>query len=176
MNAADECPESILDILIAQCRIAAKNGLQFLALSGTLMIPDICAALESPTGETRRSLYEKWFDENVAPAYDPPRLTGADCYQFRCGALHQGRLEGDKGQLKRLLFIERSPVTIHMTTFNGGALLIDIPLFIEDVANGVERWRIRLSGTEPYESNFKKMAHRHANGISPFVGGWPTIG
>ncbi len=80
---------------------ALSAGLYYLALAMSLSLPDICAALESPDGETSGQRYKRWCDVWFLPCY--PELTSLDLYSLRCGVLHQGRLGHSKMQFSRVL-------------------------------------------------------------------------
>src|SRR5438132_7430853 len=105
-----------------QVAIAANNQrLYYLALTGALVIPDICSALEAKDGQANGPRYIAWFDSHVAPRYAsarrPPMLTGADWYRFRCSFLHQGTTQHPKSTYSRILFIEPGAaptVILHM--------------------------------------------------------------
>lgn len=73
---------------------ALSYDLYYLALSVSLTIPDVCAALECDpdniwvTGEK----YIAWCEKHLEPNY--AWFTGEDCYRLRCGILHPGDLLG----------------------------------------------------------------------------------
>ena len=95
-----------MDDFLDQVETAANMAqLYYLTLAGTLVIPDMCGALESADGEATGAKYIAWVDTWVVPAYWDGFLTGADCYRFRCSFLHQGRTQHPMGSY-RLMFLE----------------------------------------------------------------------
>ncbi len=115
-----------------QINAAVGAGLFYVALHSALAIPDICAALESPSGTTSGERYADWFDRFVANKYTvgpnkEPSLTGDQCYQFRCALLHQGRLQPDRAQgYSRMFFLEPNGGLIMHNNVMGDALNIDV--------------------------------------------------
>ena len=91
--------------LLAQIRAALDGNLYYLALFVTLAVPDICAALDSDTGEASAVKYKRWFDSNLGSLYGEA-FTGEDCYHFRCSLLHQGTTQHPKGRYARVVFLE----------------------------------------------------------------------
>ncbi|MGA2036505.1 MAG: hypothetical protein ABSH04_02855 [Acidimicrobiales bacterium] len=162
---------------------AAANDSRFyyLALAGSLVIPDICGALESKDGGATGDRYKTWFDTHVAPrnvSYftRKPYLTGEDCYRFRCSFLHQGRTQHPKSGYTRILFIEPGPNPIigHMNIVND-ALNIDVRLFCTEMVDSARQWLTGVVGTEPYETNLNAFVRRYPNGLAPYIGGMPVI-
>jgi hypothetical protein len=126
-----------MEEMIQQIRTAHASGLLFLSLSSTLALPDVCAALSSPDGETKRKRYENWYDENVVPPQFAD-LTAEECYKFRCKVLHQGSSRSDlkDGRYDQIIFYPGKPgesvprisgKVIHPPT--GTYKLIDLDLF-----------------------------------------------
>jgi hypothetical protein len=177
-----------MDDFLDQVEAAANDGrFYFLALAGAMAIPDICGALGANNGEARRSLYEAWFDANVAPLNVAPThfgaphagrpfLTGADCYWFRCAYLHQGRTRHPRSGYSRILFIEprTSGVRIHMAITND-ALVIDVGMFCGEVVGAARQWLAAQVGTQPFDTNLAASVQRHPTGLAQFIGGVSVI-
>src|SRR5262245_24113040 len=57
-------------------------------------LPDICAALESKTGDAGKGgPYRAWCNQNFSGRY----LSGENRYDIRCALLHQGRTIPSEG-------------------------------------------------------------------------------
>jgi hypothetical protein len=66
-----------METILQEIDKALNAGLCYLAIAMALTVPDICAALESPNGETNGPKYKAWYNANLANRY--PRITDADC-------------------------------------------------------------------------------------------------
>ena len=151
------------------------NGLYYLALGGALAVPDMCAGLESPTGETSGALYKSWFDVNATPLHRGI-LSGEDCYFFRCSFLHQGRTKHPRGNFTRIVFVEPGAISgmFHMNVMND-ALNIDVGRFCAEMVESARRWLSRVEGCEPYESNIIHFVQRYPDGLAPYFINVPVI-
>jgi hypothetical protein len=67
------------------------NKLWYAGLVLTLMLPDVCAALESEDGRTTRERYKAWFNPWVGNKY-PDILSADQMYYLRCGVAHQRKI------------------------------------------------------------------------------------
>ena len=150
-----------MDDLIRQIRLALEHRLYHVALFPALTLPDICGALESPSGEASKSKFVSWFDRYMAADYsagaDAERsFTGDDCYYYRCSLLHQGRSDHRKSGYKRVLFVEPAAKTgwnMHSNVV-AGAFQIDVDRFCRDVLSGVERWLDDVKGSADFQRNY----------------------
>ena len=62
-----------------------------------VVIPDICGALEAPSGEATKSSYVDWC-RRMFPPVPPVALAPEERYELRCILLHQGRTLATKGR------------------------------------------------------------------------------
>lgn len=169
--------------LISQTRKAAESELYYLALMSTLAIPDIAGALSDESGRASGNRYAAWYEKWVRPRLQENRgrenpLSGQACYGFRCALLHQGRSQRQDDQYNNILFIEpgHQNYGIHYCVVGGGALLIQLTEFVEEVLRGCELWLEVSEGTEPFDKNYLSFARRHPQGIAPYVVGVPVVG
>lgn len=163
---------------LRQIQAALVFRAYYLALAGALMVPDMAAAMDADSGTSNRHRYAAWFDKYVALKYGD-RFTGAECYQFRCSMLHQGRTHQSGARYKRIMFLEPH-TTSNMVTVTGGgvihdALWIDLPEFCVNVAAGVDEWLRQVEGTEKFERNYSMFVRRYPNGLAPYSVGAPII-
>lgn len=163
-----------MEDLLEQIERALQANLYYVALFTTLCIPDICAALSTPDGQTTGKLYERWFDQYVAPkCYGV--IDGETCYYYRCSLLHQGTSQHPKNSYSRIIFLEPSQHLMHCNTMND-ALNIDVRRFCLDIIAGAREWLLTAKGTPTFQQNFSKFVRRHPQGLSPYIAGVPVIG
>jgi hypothetical protein len=162
-----------MEELFRQIAWAADTGLYFLALTGALIIPDICGALEAADGRASGALYIAWFDTHVRRNNI---MTGETCYRLRCSLLHQGTTQHSQSAFSRVLFIEpgATPVVAHMNVLMD-ALNIDVKMFSLEMVQAALSWQTTVVGTEPYETNVKRFVSRYPEGLPPYIGGVPVI-
>jgi len=157
--------------IIRQIRDADRAGLYYLALFGTLTLPDICAALESPNNRTNSAKYRAWYTKWVMPRF--ALITAKECYQYRCSVLHQGKGQPEKRQrFDRIVFVEPIPKTPRpilnfppMQTDDGKEVVqaIDLQLFMIEVTHAASTWLDAMQGTEPFETNAAGMLRCRPN-------------
>ena len=137
-----------MEEMIQQIRTAHAGGLFYLSLSSTLALPDVCAALSSPDGETSGKLYKQWYKDNVVPPQFAD-LTAEECYKFRCKVLHQGSSRSDlaDGRYEQIIFYAAKPgekvprigaKVVHPPT--GIYKLIDLEVFITTILDAAFKW------------------------------------
>ena len=66
------------------------------AVALTLTLPDICASLEVPhsaRSDGAKARYTSWFRRNLL---NKVGLTPDECWELRCGIVHEGRLRRGK--------------------------------------------------------------------------------
>lgn len=164
-----------MEELLDELNKVAAAGFYSVALFTSLALPDICAALESEDGKATGPKYKAWFDRWMAPKYPtfPPggaTLNGETCWAYRCGLLHQGRAMHEKLGYARVLFLPPAGLTVHNSVFNG-ALVIDIPSFVNDISESIREWLGTVAGTENFERHYPNIMKRHKNGLAPYVQG-----
>jgi hypothetical protein len=95
--------------LVAQTRAAAAIDLHYLALFGTLTLPDICAGLGAENGRTSGSKYKDWIRNNVPEhAEQAPMI-----YGLRCSLLHQGSALPDGAAYPLAFTVPQSGFAFH---------------------------------------------------------------
>ena len=157
-----------------QVRHASRENLYYVALSGALMIPDMCSGMETLDGKTSGLLYKAWINKYVTPKIS--NLSGKDCWGFRCSLLHQGSMGPHQGIYNRVLFVEpgSSNSVFHNNVIND-ALNIDVSIFIETMVSAAEDWLALNEETPNYINNSKKYMRRYPCGLSPYISGVPVI-
>jgi hypothetical protein len=156
--------------IIKQIKIANENKLYYLALWTTLTLPDICAALESEDGKTKKDKYIKWVNKYLTPKYNG-NLDGETCYYFRCSILHQGYTNHEKNRYSKIIFLEpNNSYKFHNNIIND-VLNIDIEIFCNDVCESVEEWLEKNKNNEIVKKNLEKMIKRHPHGLTGYIEG-----
>lgn len=160
--------------LLEQIERALDANLYFLALLGSLVIPDICGAIGSEDGTATREKYINWFAKyatNICPF-----LSGEDCWRFRCSLLHQGSSQHEKSRYKRVLFVDPNATTnvFHCNVLND-ALNIDIRIFCLGMVAAARRWLDEVEGTELFKRNMQKFMQRYPNWLVPYIVGVPVV-
>ncbi len=169
----------MLEEFLNQIGSAITAKLYLLALSGALMLPDICGALESDNGEASKERYIKWFDENLGVDYGDS-FTGEDCWHFRCAMLHQGRSNQRYSRFSKIFFLDPTgprPL-FHGNTFkmNGEtAYNIEVNIFCLDMLKRVRQWSQEPKPSH-FKDNYNKFLRRYPSGLPPFIVGIPVIG
>ena len=117
-----------MEFFLREIEKSLDNELYFIALQSALTLPDICAALQSPNGETTGSQYIQWYN-TYAKETGQCSISGDDCYRFRCSCLHQGSSQHPKSSYRRIMFvIPNTQTTLHKNVIND-ALNIDVKIF-----------------------------------------------
>jgi len=129
-----------METLTTEIKNCLLNKLWYAGLVLTLLLPDVCAALEAEDGRTTPERYKSWFDQWVAPKYSSRILRAEQLYYLRCGVAHQGKFEHPAMKYNRIFFTLRPDgMFFHCNVLNN-ALNLDIPLFCKDMVDGVENW------------------------------------
>ena len=163
--------------LIREIEAAVEGRAWVLALAGTLSLPDICAALQSPNGATTKNKYVAWVKRWLGAEY--PNLDPEELYQMRCGMLHQGRTRSSKeasGETySRAMFLgPESSVRMHNSVM-GDALVMDLPRFCSDVISAVGRWEASMRDNRNYAINSGSLVRWHPDGLPPYIVGVPIL-
>ena len=153
--------------------------LYYLALIGTLALPDMCAGLAAADGRSNGRRYAEWWDENM-PWYsgqvpwDEPwqtvdpgdQISGYDMYKFRCSMLHQGVAIPDPGsRLRRIVVIEpESRVQSHLNQ-REGIMHVSLSSLVADVTRGAAAWLNREAENPTVTRNREQSARRRPDGL-----------
>jgi len=167
-----------------QIRSSLEHNLYYLALFGSLAVPDICGAMSSPNGKACSYKYKKWFDDYFPSTYKTPDgkeifkyydfINSEDCWYFRCSMLHQGSSQHSNGRYSRYIFVESPEIWMHCNVMNN-VLNIDVTTFCNSMLEGGEKWLQKYESQEIYKINFNKFMKRHPIGLKPYITGVPVI-
>jgi hypothetical protein len=163
-----------METILREIDRALNLELYYVAVVMALTLPDICAALESPDGETSGPQYQDWFNANLACTY--PRMTALDCYKLRCGVLHQGRCGHPQMQFSRVIFTLPDPARnqIH-NNITRGPLNLDAVLFCQEVMAAVRQWFVAKANDPNVLANLPRLVQLHPRALPPHVIGVAVI-
>jgi len=164
----------LIDFLSKHIERALDAHLYYLAVICTLMLPDICSALESEDGQTQREKYKAWCDTWFLDSY--PNLTRDDLYSLRCGVVHQGKLGHQNMQYSRIVFTlpVSDKTSIHNNVVND-ALNLDAVTFCRDMIDAVSRWYIQNKNGTWVKANLPRLIRLYPKGLPPYITGVPVI-
>lgn len=108
-----------------------------------VVLPDICASLESDNGETNDSRYRNWCKRYLADQLIKP----GDWYRMRCIVLHQGRTVDEEGKSQYAVFSFSQPneagLAVHPCVKEGkqGKILhMDVGVMADLVRAAMHKW------------------------------------
>lgn len=167
-----------MEDLLRQIDAAAGSRVYYLALIGSLTVPDVAGALSSPSGEASANMYRKWVRANL-PWW---AQEGRDelLYQYRNTMLHQHSGQPDpRKKMPRLMFVEpNDSLHIHNSTVTSGessALIIDVRMFCREVTDAARSWQAATLTDATVLRNLVRSVRRHPGGLRPFIEGFPVI-
>ena len=122
--------------------ISAENHWALVHL--VVILPDICGALESATGEATKARYVNWANQYVANSL----LNGEEWYEIRCHLLHQGRTHG-QGRYERYRFgVAQGNMTVHGNVLNGKIIELDPTQVWKTLQSGLDQWYRDISNQD----------------------------
>lgn len=137
---------------------ALEAKLYLAAVSLALMLPDICATLESAKAYSGNREYKKWYRENLASKF--PKMSDEAAFSLRCGVVHQGNLvlKVAKQQMAaRVVFtLPHRSVSLHNCVF-GDMLQFDVQEFCHDIISAVNDWYDRKQADPVVQGNLPNL-------------------
>ena len=165
-----------MEEILIEIRNALKYNLYLVALQSTLTLPDICSGLINDDGKSNKHDYIKWYDENMV---NKQKLSGENCYFFRCAMLHEGKMEHEKLEFSKIIFLEPNDFITckgNIYQINGQKVLnIDVVDFCNEMINCTIDWWQKNKDNQIAKKNYETIVKYHANGLKPFVVGIPVI-
>ena len=164
-----------MEFLLTEIERALNAGLYYNALQSALTLPDICAALMSPNGKTKKEKYVQWYDTYaMEPGLNS--LSGEDCYFLRCACLHQGQAQHEKSSHTKIIFQQpgNKNLQLHYVLI-ADALYIDLVLFCKNVVSAVRKWEPKVRDNPVYAANYPNLLQLRPKGLPPYISGIPVI-
>ena len=124
--------------LLEEINKAASQGLFFLAVSMTVALPDICASLASPNGQTTGPKYKQWCLDNLGSDFS--HLTPDDIWSLRCGVLHNGSFGDVSKRIARVILKLPGNVTHINALVAGDGYVYSVVEFCKNFTDAVDRW------------------------------------
>ena len=168
-------------VLLDQLERSLDLEVYYLSLFTALTIPDIAGALDAANGRAKEEKYIRWYDEWVKPPprfpYPHPltglpeqkptnRLTGKDCYKFRCSLLHQGSSRPHYGsQFNRIIFFEPDAIGEVYDNVVNDMLQINVAIFCKCMIRAAKEWLDKVEGTKRFKTNYAKFARYPPDGM-----------
>ena len=160
--------------ILHEIQKAIDAGLFYLAIASCLSLPDLCAALESPTGTTSGPQYKDWYGQWLGPKY--PNITADDCWSLRCGVVHQGRFGHQRMQYSRVLFtIPTASRNVFHNIIVNDALNLDATIFCADTIRSVSEWYVTKQNDPLVSQNLPRLLRLYPAGLPPYMIGMPLI-
>jgi hypothetical protein len=152
-----------------------KAQLWYAALVLMLTLPDICAALEAPDGQSKPDRYQAWCEKWLL-ANKYPLVSAKDLYFLRCGVAHQAKFRHPAMTYNRIFFTLRSKdgFWAHMNKHQG-ALNLDLVMFAKDMIDAVEAWYASEAKNQNVKKNIGSLIQYYPNGLLDFLN-LPAIG
>ena len=152
---------------------ALNANLYYAAIALTLTLPDVCAALEHPTGKSNGNRFKTWWRQNLAENY--PQITDVDMWMLRNGVVHQGRFGPEGMQYSRILFTIPNPQrNVYHRNIVNDALNLHAEIFCQDVMDAVRQWLIDKADDPTVLRNLPNLLTLRPEGMAP-LGNMPLI-
>jgi hypothetical protein len=164
-----------LDMALMEIERALQARLYYLALVGTLMLIDICSALETEDGKTDKYVYMAWYEKHLSPSYG--WLSAQDCYGLRCGMVHTGVMDH---QVKNKPESHWTKVGFILPDAGGNQFrqfasndfyFTGLAEFCRDVISRVKNWALTEKDNPKIKKNIQNLMRYHPNGIAPHIEG-----
>lgn len=162
---------SPLFAILTQINIAAQNGLDLLAISMAVALPDICASLMSGDGRTNGNKYKEWCRNNLKDGFD--YVSPQDLYSMRCGVLHNGRCGDLTHSVSRIVFIPGPPVIGQGLTDD--AFIYSTIAFCMHMNRAVVAWYEANQNHPNVQANISRLMQYHEGGLYPYVVGVTVV-
>lgn len=136
--------QSLLDSI----RAAVEHENWHAALALTLMLPDICATIETPKKTFVGQRYARWWADNFKNSYQygnqqTDYVTGKEVFLLRCAYLHEGSDSLDPAQLKKCsatIDKFKFATSNHHLRKTGTTVILNLQTFCLDMCSRVESW------------------------------------
>jgi len=138
------------------------GGCYWALLHLSVILPDICAALESEDGQGKPDKYKNWCKRYLADE----AMSASDWYALRCALLHQGQTTPDEGRYRSVsLSSPATAVRLHKVIVpSEGNITLDMVRVAEDIRGSIARWRRDLES--PAQANHLANLQRHLSTLA----------
>lgn len=162
-----------------------KAELWYAALVLTLMLPDICAALEAENGATTPERYKAWYEKWLQHKYE--KISADDLYYLRCGVAHQAQFSHQAIKYDRIFFTLKHPKgkywsfgKVHehrkiQKTDRGQSYSTDLKRFCENVIDSVDEWFAHKTNDANVKNNIGHLVQFYPHGLLDYMD-LPAVG
>lgn len=179
---AEASPRILQFVESINLSLSTKN--YFSALTGALILPDICCSLEDPIRRSSGKKYVTWFRKYIEELYktyqgegknDYLWFSGEECYALRCAYLHKGTnsiedeviLKNYKTGSKKIEFMaEMFSDNLQM----GDTLIIRLERFCQNIIYGVEQWLENNKDNQLVLERMLEIPRIYTESFSPMPG------
>ena len=152
-----------------------NNDIWYGALIISLLMPDICGSLESPSLSSK-TRYKNWFEKYLSGEYNKEIMgekvvfmNADDFYGIRCSILHQGfdtphQLE--QGTIEKFYF----SVTGSHRVWIEGKLVIDVKRLCCEIISAVHKWVADNKDNTQVQDNINKLLSIYTGPFEPHKG------
>jgi hypothetical protein len=133
--------EAAFRVYIDEMERCEKAACYWALLHLVVVIPDICGALETPSGEATKAAYVDWCKRMLPPS-PPEPLTPEERYEMRCIVLHQGRTLAAHGRYTYFKFILPQPLGVKLHGFQQAAdqITLDVVQLATEMKKALRDW------------------------------------
>lgn len=142
------------------------------AISLSLMLPDICPAMQGIRRGRKR--YMAWFDTYASGDFSSNFcgvfLSSKDCYALRCSILHSGTDDISDNDVEATLS-KVTFATLQMHNIRlGDQLILDPGKFAMSMVNGARKWLSDVASDSDVRMRLRMMVSVKASAFSPLPG------
>ena len=162
-----------MERILQEIEHAIKVNCFYLAIAMALTLPDICAALESPNGETDNVKYKNWYRAHLSSHFG--WLSDIDCYSLRCGVVHQGRFGNKSLQYGRVVFTLPHSNIMVTNCKVGDAYVTDLVGFCSRMTDSVRAWFASKQNDPTVQGNLSRLIQYRDDALPQLMAGVPAV-
>ena len=163
-----------LSSLLSEIKAGVEAGFYLMPVILAATLPDVCAALEANDGRTSQQRYKEWYDAWASDILT--NFTAEDCYSFRCGVVHQGRLGDMQSSYNRAIFpLPTAQQNTFMNCVINDAYFCGVEQFCESMITAASRWYEAKGSEQNVVDNLTRMMRIYPTGLTPYAVGMPLL-
>lgn len=174
MSEEDNKDQHPLYAILNEIVFAAKNGLDLIAISMAVALPDICSSLISEDGRTNKKKYKDWCTENLSNDFFS-YITAEDMYSIRCGVLHQGRYGDLKHNISRIIFLPGNSGQIFIDCKISDAYIYSTQEFCSKICLAAYEWHKKNKNNINILNNSYRLMQYRIGGFEKYIKGLTVI-
>lgn len=182
-SSLSDALDDAFHLYVEELQHSRAHGAYLGSLHLACSVPDVCAALEHPDGQSTGGRYMDWADRHLVKGDTVMRA--ADWYKMRCAVLHQGSsLPVDfrgrsRSQYSAISFVtpHNAGTTAHRVVLQiaeGPNITLDIARVADDVLTAMKDWFQWLHTSSAAVPRHNVLKHLRTV-ISPRWKMWPDL-